>query len=223
MVTRTPIDPVLTAYQETPTAENSKLVIEAALKWVSHDCDTAVDIGCGQNWIADMINCDTIGVDPGGVSVPYVPSHWPQDRPHTLLPTRADVIATLGDDWFQSRHAQFDCAFALASIHYRPLDQILEAMDQVMQMCTKRAYISINSRRPIDQAYKHFTKTGERTEIESNKKFMDSLDCDTHNLQKPYMEYLITHIPYTVEASWLFTHDGKDAGFEGDIHMVLSH
>lgn len=211
------LDQLLTQYQLEPNTAQAQHILEYTIRLVSQGCDRGIDIGCGQNWLRTVAACDIIGVDQGGVS-----AMW-RDEDRTLHPARADVIASLGDQWFESHQAQFDCAFALCSIHHRTFDQIVPAIDQVMQMCTKRAYITMNSRRIVDQGYAHFVSTGDKVKIHRNKKFLDSIGSDTHDFQQNFLDWLVSHVGYDIDITWLFTHDGKDAGNEGDIHMVLSH
>lgn len=217
MATREHLISLLDTYSVNPTANQGQHIVETAIKFTAQNCGTAIDIGCGQNWLKRLIPCTTIGVDQGGVS-----TNW-RESDRSLHPTQADVIASLGDEWFESHQAQFDCAFALSSIHYRTFDQIVPAIDQVMQMCIKQAYISINSRRILDHGYEHFISTGDKNKIHRNKKFLNKLGSDTHDFQQNFLDWLVSHIGYGIDLRWLFTHDGKDAGNEGDIHMVVSH
>ena len=217
MIDTTHLRKLLTQYQLKPNTSQAQHILEYTIQLVSQDCDSGIDIGCGQNWLRTVAACDIIGVDRGGRSVKW------RDKDRTLHPTQADVIASLGDQWFESNQAQFDCAFALSSIHYRTFDEIVPAIDQVMQMCTKRAYITINSRRIIDHGYQHFVHTGNKNKADANKKFLDALGSDTHDFQQNFLDWLTAQLDYEVAITWLFTHDGKDAGNEGDIHMVLLH
>lgn len=217
MVTREHLISLLDTYTVNPTANQGQQIVETAIKLTAQNCSTAIDIGCGQNWLKHLITCTTTGVDAGGVS-----ANW-RDSDRSLHTTKADVIASLGDEWFVTHQAQFDCAFALSSIHYRTFDEIVPAIVQVMQMCVKQAYISMNSRRILDHAYQHFAKTGNKDKINSNKKFLNALESDTHNFQQNFLNWLCCNIDYHVDHMWLMTHDGKDSGNQGDIHMVLSH
>ena len=60
---------LLNQYQLKPNTSQAQHILEYTIQLVSQDCDSGIDIGCGQNWLRTVAACDIIGVDRGGRSV----------------------------------------------------------------------------------------------------------------------------------------------------------